>query len=113
MHKGKYEGPPFQTRPLNYHHSFLSGATCGEGWHWFGGWHFRKKTLSSFLGKKEEKGAVTPEEAMKDDVGPRGTQCSFQSVKYTRRYAFPSKRSRVGVGNGTEKQFPIFFTDDP
>lgn len=52
---------------------------------------------------------------MKDDVGPRGAQCSFQSVKYTRRYAFLSERSRGGAG-GMERRnnslFSLLMTHD-
>lgn len=46
---------------------------------------------------------------MKDDVGPRGVQCSFQSVKYTRRYVFPSERSRVGLGEWKGETIPYFL----
>lgn len=35
---------------------------------------FWKENVVIFSEKKEEKGAVTQEEGMKDDVGPRGTQ---------------------------------------
>lgn len=39
----------------------------------------------NFFFFKAEKGAVTPDDVMKEDVGPRGTQYSFGSIKYTRR----------------------------
>lgn len=69
---------------------------------------FGKKTCILFR-KKEEKGAVIQEKGIKDDVGPRGTQCSFQVLKYTRRYAFPSKRSRVGLGEWKGETIPYFL----
>lgn len=49
------------------------------------------------------------EDGMKDDVGLRDAQRSFQFVKYTRRYAFPSKRSRVGLGEWKGETIPYFL----
>lgn len=114
LHKAKpCEGHPFHTVPTITVEVLLELPVGKDGIGLVGGILERENIVIFFIRKKEEKGAVTPEEGMKEDVGPRGTQYSFQSVKYTRRYAFPSKRSGVGLGSGKEKQFPVFFTDDP
>lgn len=84
------------------------GVVGVVGWHWFPGWHLERKHVF-FFRKKEEKGAVIQEKGIKDDVGPRGSQCSFQVRKYTRRYGFPSKRSRVGLGEWKGETIPYFL----
>lgn len=69
---------------------------------------FWKENVVIFLEKRMRKCSYS-RGRMKDDVGPRGAQCSFQSVKYTRRYAFLSERSRVGLGEWKGETIPYFL----
>ena len=69
---------------------------------------FWKENVVIFLEKRMRKCSYS-RGWMKDDVGPRGAQCSFQSVKYTRRDAFLSERSRVGLGEWKGETIPYFL----
>lgn len=93
-----------QFPPFSAFWSYLGGGTALVSWVAF--WN---ENVQVFLEKRKKRCSSLREDGMRDGVGPRGAQCPFQAVKYTRRDAFPSERSRVGWGEWKGETIPYFL----
>lgn len=111
LHKVKlWGGPSFQTRLLNFHHCLLSGATwSGKGGIGFMGRILERKCCNFFRRKRCSYSGGRDERW----CGTQRHTVPFSSLSIPADMRFHLREAGWGWGTRKEKQFPIFFTDDP